>query len=119
MFKLYVHILQVFITGKESNDRSYITTALDQYKRPMPEVMTAKKLQNYILNQLQTVYQASDPEGCRTRLVVSNEAGNGKSLVVANQTRNLTKNVKSQIHTKFVDYEKLIDRLFIAVHRQA
>ena len=102
----------VFITGKEYNDRSYITTALDQYKRPMPEVMTAEKLQNYILNQLQTVHQSSDPKGCRSRLVVSNESGNGKSLVVSNQTKAMARNVITQVHTQYIQYESIIDRLF-------
>ena len=29
----------VFFVTKEASDRSYITTALDQYKRPLPDVI--------------------------------------------------------------------------------
>ena len=102
----------VFITGKESNERSYITTALDHYKRPLPEFMTEEKLRLYLLKQLQIVHQNHDPEGSRSRLVLSEEAGNGKSLVIKNLTAALPNKVITQIHTSAIKYENVINRLF-------
>ena len=73
--------------------------------------MTDGKLQSYILRQLQTVYQRADPDGCRSRLVVSNESGNGKTLVVKNQTKIIPRVVITCIHTQYIEYDKIIDRL--------
>lgn len=77
----------VFLTGKESNDRSYITTALDQYKRAMPEIATKESLQEFCFKMLRSFKQPMDPDGCRGRVVVSKEAGCGKSLVIRNLTK--------------------------------
>ena len=73
--------------------------------------MTDGKLQSYILRQLRTVYQPADPDGCRSRLVVSNESGNGKTLVVKNQTKIIPRVVITCIHTQYIEYDKIIDRL--------
>lgn len=65
----------VFITSKESHDKSYIATALDQYRRAMPDLSSQEPLKDYLFKQISASKQAADHDGCSSRLVVSNVAG--------------------------------------------
>lgn len=105
----------VFITSKEHNDRSYITTALDRFKRPVPDFMSRQKLQRFVLERLKIPPQGMDPDHCRGRLIVSEKAGNGKSLVVKNLTKTPDKRpvATTQIHSTNIDYCKIINRLLL------
>ena len=99
------------MAAKEFNDQSYITTALDQYRRVMPDFISEDKLQKYVFKHLSSLNQVSDPDGCGSRLIVSELAGNGKSLVGSNLTKTMTK-IVTQIHTQNIDYSSTVNRLF-------
>ena len=49
--------------------RSYITTALDKHRRPMPEIVSEDKLQKYVLNHLSKLNQNADPDKCGSRII--------------------------------------------------
>ncbi len=108
------HYRLVFIAGKESIDGSYITIALEQFKRSAFEFMNAEKLRKFAFDGLQSSKQRLDLDGCRGRLVVSSLAGNGKSLVVRNLTSALDDDQKSstQIDKRHIDYRHLLSRFF-------
>ena len=101
----------LFFACKEFSDRSYITTALEKHRRPMPEIVSEDKLQKYVFNHLSKLMNDVDPDKCGSRIIVSELAGNGKSLVVSNLTQSM-KNIVTQIHTRDIDYSNLMERLF-------
>ena len=65
----------------------------------------------YVFKHLSSLNQVSDPDGCGSRLIVSELAGNGKSLVASNLTKSITK-IVTQIHTQNIDYSGTVNRLF-------
>ncbi len=106
----------VFIASKEFNEQSYITTALDQDRRPVPDSLPQQQLQEYVSGGLRKHQggTVADPDGLRARMVVSRQAGNGKSNVVHNlsQRFQFQQKVVTQIHNQKLDYAFIIQHLF-------
>ena len=102
----------VFLASKELNEQTYISTSLEKFLMPAP-FLNYDLLRKYLLQNLVQSKQSADPSQCSGRVVVSKEAGNGKSLVVKRLASEFDKNiVVTQIDKKNIDYDHVIDRLF-------
>ena len=100
----------VFLASKESNEKTYISTSLEKYIMPTPP-LNHKQLRQYLNANLQA-NQVADPSKCSGRIVQSEEAGNGKSLVVKSLTTGFENTIVTHIDTKVIDYNAIVDRLF-------
>lgn len=100
----------VFLASKESNEKSYISTSLEKFIRPTPP-LNYEQLRQYLFSHLQA-NQEADPSKCNGRIVQSEEAGNGKSLVVKSLTTGFESTIVTHIDTKVIDYNAIVDRLF-------
>ncbi|KAI8513639.1 hypothetical protein Bbelb_079630 [Branchiostoma belcheri] len=79
----------VVVCASERQHQSYMVTALDQYKVPIPHVFSHESIQEYLLSQFQLQHAGStllasmvDHQRSSVRVVSSRRAGVGKSLVV-------------------------------------
>ncbi|XP_078611724.1 E3 ubiquitin-protein ligase RNF213-like isoform X2 [Branchiostoma floridae x Branchiostoma japonicum] len=88
----------VVVCASERQHQSYMVTALDQYKVPIPHVPSPEHVQEYLLSQFQqrdagTALMASavDHQRSSVRVISSQRAGVGKSLVVQRLSEELKK----------------------------
>ncbi|XP_078674105.1 E3 ubiquitin-protein ligase rnf213-alpha-like isoform X2 [Branchiostoma floridae x Branchiostoma belcheri] len=97
----------VVVCASERQHQSYMVTALDQYKVSIPHVPSQEHVQEYLLSQFQQqdagstlLASAVDHQRSSVRVVSSQRAGVGKSLVVQRLSEELTKKLPRRLRGK-------------------
>ncbi|CAH1273731.1 RNF213 [Branchiostoma lanceolatum] len=103
----------VVVCTSERQHQSYMVTALDQYKVPLPHVPSHDLVQEYLLSQFQQqdagsagLASAVDHQRSSVRVISSQRAGVGKSLVVQRLSEELKKKLPRSLRGR-VSYIKV------------